>query len=72
MANYLVFHENLLKKDVHILKVSLCVHHVHHINIVKVYLLKLWNKNAAVAPNNWAIMYTTNLEASIFLDNNII
>jgi hypothetical protein len=41
MVNYLVFHENLLKSVVLILKVSLCVHHVHHINIVKVYLLKL-------------------------------
>jgi hypothetical protein len=41
MENYLVFHENLLKNVVRILKVSLCVHHVHHINIVKVYLLKL-------------------------------
>ena len=35
MENYLVFHENLLKNDVPILKVSLCVHLVHHINIAK-------------------------------------
>jgi hypothetical protein len=41
MENYLVFHENLLKNVVLILKVSLCVRRVHHINIVKVYLLKL-------------------------------
>jgi len=35
MENYLVFHENLLKNDVLILKVSLCVHLVRHINIAK-------------------------------------
>jgi hypothetical protein len=34
-GNYLVFHENLLKNAVLTLKVSLCVHHVRHINIVK-------------------------------------
>jgi hypothetical protein len=37
--NYLVFHENLLKNDVRILKVSLCVPLVRHISIAKIYLL---------------------------------
>jgi hypothetical protein len=39
MGNFLVFHENLLKNVVLILKVSLCAHRVRHINIAKVYLL---------------------------------
>jgi len=35
MANYLVFHANLQKNVVRILRVSQCVHHVRHINIAK-------------------------------------
>jgi len=38
-GNYLVFHENLLKNDVSVLKVSLCVPRAPHINIAKIYLL---------------------------------
>jgi hypothetical protein len=35
MVSYLVFHENLPKNVVLILKVLLCVHRVRHINIAK-------------------------------------
>jgi len=35
MESYLVFHENLLKNAALMLKVLLCVHRVHHINIAK-------------------------------------
>jgi len=36
MGNYLVFHENLPKNVVLILKGLLCVHRAHHINIANI------------------------------------
>ena len=45
MGNYLIFHENLQKNVVLILKVSLCVHLVRHINIAKIYFESKDTKN---------------------------
>jgi hypothetical protein len=41
MVSYLVFHENLPKNVVLILKVLLCVHHVRHINIAKLFTVAI-------------------------------